>query len=77
MAQVQSLCTIIDHLYKTLHNNKAQNDHYKKLKEEGKEDDIKLIYEAFFVFALMWSYGASLSGDKLQFSNSVKNQAKP
>lgn len=41
----------------------------KKLKEENKDEEIKNIYEAFFIFAGMWSYGASLDEDKLSFSN--------
>jgi len=77
MAQVQSLCTIIDHLYQHLHTNKQQHDHYKKLREENKEEEIKTIYEAYFVFAMMWSYGGSLNEDKISFNNAMKSQAKP
>jgi len=48
----------------------------KKLREEGKEDEIKTIYEAFFIFAAMWAYGGSLDEDKLSFSNSFKSMSK-
>jgi dynein heavy chain len=48
----------------------------KRYKEESKDDEIKQIYEAFFVFAGMWSYGASLDEDKLSFSNSWKGMSK-
>ena len=41
----------------------------KKYREEQKDDEIKQIYEAFFIFAGMWAYGASLDEDKLTFSN--------
>jgi dynein heavy chain len=76
MAQISSLTTIIDKLYEDLHTNKAQYDHLKKLREEGKEDEIKNIYDGFFIFAAMWSYGASLDEDKLSFSSSFKAVSK-
>jgi dynein heavy chain len=76
MAQISSLTTIIDKLYGDLHSVKAQYDHLKKLREENKEDDIKNIYDGFFIFAAMWSYGASLDEDKLSFSNQFKAVSK-
>jgi dynein heavy chain, axonemal len=76
MGQVVSLCTIIDDLYQQLHTIKAQHDMMKKYKEDQKDDEIKQIYEAFFIFAGMWAYGASLDEDKLSFSNSWKGMAK-
>lgn len=48
----------------------------KKYREENKEEEIKNIYEAFFVFAGMWAYGASLDEDKLSFSGSWKGMSK-
>ena len=44
----------------------------KRLKEEGNADKIKEIFEAFFIFALMWSYGASLDEDKNSFNGSIR-----
>jgi len=76
MAQISSLTTIIDKLYGDLHSVKAQYDHLKKLREENKEDEIKNIYDGFFIFAAMWSYGASLDEDKLSFSNNFKAVSK-
>lgn len=76
MAQVSSLTCIIDHLYHQLHTVKAQHDLLKRHREEGKEEEIKQIYEAFFVFAAMWAYGGSLDEDKLSFSNSFKSASK-
>jgi dynein heavy chain len=63
MARVQSLTCILDHLYRQLHRVKAQHDLLKRLREEGKEDEIKQLYDAFFVFAAMWAYGGSLDAD--------------
>lgn len=48
----------------------------KKLKEENKEEEIKQIYEAFFIFAGMWAFGASLDEDKISFSNGWKSASK-
>jgi dynein heavy chain len=76
MSQVQTLTTIIDKLYETLYNNKANHDHIKMLKSEGKEEEIKQIYEAFFIFAMMWAYGGSLDEDKLRFSGTIKATSK-
>jgi len=73
MQCVQSLTTIIDQLYHQLHTVKAQYDFLKKLKEEGNGDRIKDIYEAFFIFATMWAYGASLDEDKNAFSNQYRS----
>jgi hypothetical protein len=59
-----------------LHTDKQQYEHLKKLREEGNEEAIKLIYQGFFVFAGMWAYGASLDEDKIQFSNAWKSAGK-
>ena len=73
MQCIQSLCCIVDQLDISLHSNKEQYEHLKKLREENAEDAIKLIYEGFFVFAGMWAYGASLDEDKISFSNTWKS----
>lgn len=70
------MTTIIDKLCENLQQNKQQLDYMKKLREENNEDAIKQIYEAFFVFAAMWAFGASLDEDKLSFSNSWKSASK-
>lgn len=75
MSQVQSLTCIIDRLNDKLHQTKVQIDHLKKLHEENKEDDIKTIYEAFFIFGLMWAYGGALEEDKISFSGIIKGLA--
>lgn len=48
----------------------------KRLKEENNEEEIKKIYEAFFIFAGMWAFGASLDEDKMSFSNGWKSASK-
>jgi dynein heavy chain len=77
LSQVSSLTTILDYLYEQLHKNKAQHDHLKRLKEEQKEDEIKQLYEAFFIFSAMWAYGGSLDDDnKNSFSKSFMAASK-
>ena len=51
-------------------------DQIKRLKEEGKEEEIKTIYEGFFIFAVMWSFGAPLTEDKISFNNILKSVSK-
>jgi dynein heavy chain len=46
------------------------------LKESQREDDIKMIYEAYFVFAVMWSFGGCLAEDKFSFSNNIRSISK-
>lgn len=78
MAQVKSLTCILDYLYEQLFKNKALHDMRKRLIEENKEDDIKNLYEAYFVFATMWAYGGSLDEDsKPSFSKNIMASAKP
>jgi dynein heavy chain len=76
LGQIHTLTMIIDKLCEYLSANKAENDHMKRLREDGKEEEIKAIYEAFFIFAGMWAFGASLNEDKNSFSNSWKSSSK-
>jgi len=73
MQCAQSLTMILDKLYERLHSVKAQHDFLKKLKEEAQVDRIKEIYEAFFIFAAMWAFGAALDEDRVSFSNGIKS----
>lgn len=70
------MTTIIDALYNELYSRKDYHDQIKQLKEQGKEDEIKQIYEAYFIFAVMWSFGASLTEDKISFNNMMKSVSK-
>jgi len=36
-----------------------------------------LIYEAFFIFGVIWAFGAPLSEDRIQFSNQIRGMSKP
>jgi hypothetical protein len=57
-------------------NNKEKMELVKKLRAEN-EEELKKIYEAMFIFALMWSFGAVLPEDgKVKFSNALKSNVK-
>jgi len=73
LGHIDTLTTIIDQLCDDLKGNKKSHDYMKRLKEEGKEEEIKAIYEGFFLFAGMWAFGASLDEDKLSWSNTWKS----
>ena len=77
MGQIKTLTCIIDSLYHDLTSRKDYVDHMKKLREENKEDDIKTIYEAIFIYAVMWSFGMCLTDDKISFNNMIKSSFKP
>ena len=76
MAHMKTLTCIIDALINELYSNKHYHDQVKALKEAGKEDDIKQIYEAYYIFALMWAFGATLLEDKISFNNMLKSASK-
>ena len=76
MAQIQTLTTIIDSLYNDLYSKKELHDWIKNLKENSRDDEIKLIYEAYFIFAVMWSFGGALTDDKISFNNILKGMSK-
>ena len=76
MQNFKSLCCIIDYLYDQIHEVKAQVEHMKKLKEEENLEQIKLIYDGIFIFAMIWAFGGGLTDARIQFSGTVKNNAK-
>jgi dynein heavy chain, axonemal len=76
MAHMKTLTCIIDALINELYSNKAYHDQIKSLKEAGKEDEIKMIYEAYYIFALMWAFGATLLDGKIAFNSQLKNASK-
>ena len=76
MAHMKTLTCIIDALINDLYSVKAQYDQIKSLKENGKEEEIKSIYEAYYIFALMWAFGATLLEDKISFNNMLKSMSK-
>lgn len=70
------MCCIVDALYAQLSERKDYATLIKGLKAEGKNDDIKIIYEAFFVYAFMWSFGAAVDEGKISFSSMMKSRSK-
>ena len=64
IAYVQTLWCIVDALYNQLSERKDYIALIKGLKAEGKNDGIIIIYEAFFILAFMWSFGAAVDEGK-------------
>jgi hypothetical protein len=77
MGGIETLTTLVEALYKDLWSKKEKQEFMKSLKEQDRIDDIKLIYEAFFIFGLMWAFGAPLNEGRIPFSNSVRGMSKP
>ena len=67
MGFIQSICTILDGLLLET-ENQISNLYGSK----DKEEELKILYEAFFIFATMWSYGGSVGGG--QDDNEVLNK---
>ena len=76
IAYVQTIWYIVDALYNQLSERKDYIALIKGLKAEGKNDDIKNIYEAFFIFAFMWLFGATVDEGKILFSGMLKSRVK-
>ena len=75
IAYVQTLCCIVNALYGKLYERKDTATLIKGLKTEGKNDDIKIIYEAFLIFAFMWSFGVAVDEGMISFSSMLKSRA--
>lgn len=69
---------IIDYQYEQLFETKESQELVKRLKEVPEEynEKLKIIYEGFFAFAFMWSFGATLSEDRIAFNGQVRAMTK-
>lgn len=77
ISYIQSLTCIINYLYKDAKENKEKLEFIRNLRQNGPEDQLKQIFEAMFIYALMWSFGAALTNiEKIKFSNSLKSNCK-
>jgi dynein heavy chain len=75
---LNTLTTIIDYLYDDLFLNKETAEYLKRLKEEGLtqyEEAIKIIYEGFFVFGMIWSFGGPLVDGKISYNGVLRGMA--
>lgn len=78
MQMITSLTTIIDYLYDDLFINKETVEYIKRLKEEGQtqyEEAVKIIYEGFFVFGMIWSFGGPLVDAKISYNGVLRGMA--
>jgi dynein heavy chain, axonemal len=77
IAYIKTMCCIIDALYENLYEKKEYVALMKNLKTENDEENIKRIYEAFFIYSFMWSFGAACDDDSfIGFNSMLKNKAK-
>ena len=76
ISYIMTMCAILDALYSDLYTKKESIEQMKSLQSSGKEDDIKVIYEALFIFAVMWAFGGCMTEDKISFNNLMKSAAK-
>jgi dynein heavy chain len=78
MGCFQSLTCIVDYQYNQLFENKENQELLKRLKEvpEEYQDKMKIIYEGFFCFSFMWSFGATLSEDRIAFNGQIRAMTK-
>jgi dynein heavy chain len=78
MQQIISLCVMVDYLYDDLFLNKETVEYLKRLKEDGMpayEEAIKIIYEGFFIFAMIWAFGGCLTDGKISFNGVLRGMA--
>lgn len=71
ISYVTTICTILHSLIK-------RKEHLDAIKVIQKEDDLKTIYEAYFLFATMWAVGGCIGDEKNinAFSNWWRSVAK-
>merc|ERR1719506_3110765 len=75
MGMVQSICCFIDALL-----NYNTKDNMEAVRTAGVEDQ-KMFYEAYFIFAMMWTIGGAVADDKIanyrkSFSSWIRSIAK-
>jgi len=78
MGSFQSLTCIIDYQYENLYETKENQELLKRMREEQDtyNEKMKIIYEGFFSFAFMWSFGATLSEDRISFNGQMRSMCK-
>ncbi len=73
---VQTLCKLLREFYFDYKVKKEKEkkvaDYFASIKGTPKEDEVKVVLEAFFVYAMMWAVGGSLTEDRRAFSQLIK-----
>lgn len=78
LAYIESLCTIIDHQMKEMNKTKASAEYFRNLRAEAEKktevvERIKEMYDCFFAFAMVWSFGACLDENKREFNGYLRS----
>jgi dynein heavy chain, axonemal len=76
LSYITTICCILESMYIDLFERKETADYMKNLKTENKEDEIKQIYDAFFIFAMMWAVGGGFTDDRSSFGSTMKSLSK-
>jgi len=80
LACVQNLCKLLREFYFTYKEAKEKqkkvSDYFASIRGTPKEDEIKIIFEAFFIYGMMWAVGGCLTDDRRPFSQMIKRLSK-
>jgi hypothetical protein len=77
IAWVESLVCIIDYQMKQMTATKASSEYFRELRKEAEKnteslDKIKFIYDCFFAFAMIWSFGGCIDESKRDFNGYLR-----
>jgi dynein heavy chain, axonemal len=81
LAYIMSLTTAIDHQMRSMYANKKSTEFHKNLrldieKNPDNLDRVKCMYECFFAYAMIWSFGAPLDESKRDFNGYLRGQCR-
>jgi len=80
LACVQNLCALLREFYFDFKNKKEKekkgSDYFASIRGTPEEEKVRLILEAFFIYAMMWAIGGCLTEDRRAFSQVIKRISK-
>jgi Cdc6-like AAA superfamily ATPase len=81
IAYVMSLTTVVDHQMKEMWATKKSSEFHRNLRAEAKENAdvlarLKVMYDCFFAFGMIWSFGASLDDSKRDFNGYLRGACR-
>jgi hypothetical protein len=81
IAYIMSLTTAIDHQMKAMWATKKSTEFHKNLrvdldKNQDNLERVKCMYDCFFAFAMVWSFGAPLDESKRDFNGYLRGQCR-
>lgn len=81
IAYIMSLTTAIDHQMRAMWATKKSTEFHKNLrvdldKNQDNLERVKCMYDCFFAFAMVWSFGAPLDESKRDFNGYLRGQCR-